>query len=134
MSELFKLTFTPLVDSIDTINKYKVKVEYFNKHVIGTKFDTRNDKGLGDVIFFTKDFIEVTSTHRVGYCGESLSIVSVPDDNCLIEKRYIKSYVDSINKVKPQLEELCLEKQKSEDCKKKAYEEWKQEEPIEYSF
>lgn len=134
MNSLFKLTFTPLVDDIDSINKYKVSVEYFNKHVVGARFDLKNNKGLGDVIFFTKDFIDITSTHLVGYGGESLSIESVPDDNCVIEERYIKSYVDSIGKVKPQLEKICLEKQKSEDCRKKAYEEWKQKKPIEYSF
>lgn len=134
MNKLFKLTFTPLVYSINTINKYKVNVEYFNKHVVGAKFNTKNDKGLGDVIFFTKDFIEVTSTYREGYGGESLSIKSVPDDNCLIEERCIKSYIESINKVKPQLEELCLEKQKSEDCQKKAYKEWQQKKPMEFTF
>lgn len=134
MSKLFKLTFTPLVNDIDSINKYKVKVEYFNKHVVGARFDMRNDKGLGDVIFFTKDFIEVGSHHRIGYCGETYKVESVPNSDCLIEERYIKSYIESIEKVKPQLEKLCLEKQKSEDCKKKAYENWKQKKPIEYSF
>lgn len=134
MSELFKLTFTPLVDSIDTINKYKVNVEYFNKHVIGARFDLRNDKGLGDIIFFIKDFIDVTSYYLEGYGGETFTSESVPNKDYVIEERYIKSYVDSIEKVKPQLEKLCLEKQKSEDCRKKAYKEWQQKKPIEYSF
>lgn len=134
MNDLFKLTFTPIANGFDTINKYRVKVEYFNKHIVGARFDTKNDKGLGDVIFFTKDFIEVTSTYLEGYGGESLSIESVPNKDYLIEERYIKSYVESIEKVKPQLEKLCLEKQKSEDCKKKAFENWQQKKPIEYSF
>lgn len=134
MSELFKLTFTPLVDDIDSINKYKVSVEYFNKHVIGARFDLRNDKGLGDIIFFIKDFIDVTSYCLEGYGGETFTSESVPNDDCVIEERYIKSYVDSIEKVKPQLEKYCLEKQKSEDCKRKAYENWQQKKPIEYSF
>ena len=94
----------------------------------------RNDKGLGEVIFFTKDFIDVTSTYLEGYGGESLSIKSVPNNDCLIEERCIKSYIESIEKVKPQLEKICLEKQKSEDCMEKAYEEWQQKKPIEYSF
>ena len=134
MNDLFKLTFTPSVNGYESINKYRVKVEYFNKHVIGARFDLRNDKGLGEVIFFTKDFIEVTSTYLEGYGGESLSIKSVPNNDCLIEERCIKSYIESIEKVKPQLEKLCLEKQKSEDCREKAYEEWQQKKPIEYSF
>ena len=134
MSELFKLTFTPLVDSIDTINKYKVNVEYFNKHVIGARFDLRNDKGLGDIIFFIKDFIDVTSYYLEGYGGETFTSESVPNDDCVIEERYIKSYIDSIEKVKPQLEKYCLEKQKNEDCRKKAFENWQQKKPIEYSF
>lgn len=134
MSKLFKLTFTPLVDDIDSINQYKVNVEYFNKHVIGARFDTRNDKGLGDVIFFTREFIEITTFYREGYGGESLSTISIPNDNYMIEERYIKSYVDSLERIKPQLEKHCLEKQKSEDCRKKAYEEWQQKKPIEYSF
>lgn len=134
MSELFKLTFTPLVDDIDSINKYKVSVEYFNKHVIGARFDLRNDKGLGDIIFFIKDFIDVTSYYLEGYGGETFTSKSVPNKDFVIEERYIKSYVDSIEKVKPQLEKYCLEKQKSEDCRKKAFENWQQKKPIEYSF
>lgn len=134
MNDLFKLTFTPSVNGYESINKYRVKVEYFNKHVIGARFDLRNDKGLGEVIFFTKDFIDVTSTYLEGYGGESLSIKSVPNNDCLIEERCIKSYIESIEKVKPQLEKICLEKQKSEDCMEKAYEEWQQKKPIEYSF
>lgn len=134
MNDLFKLTFTPSVNGYESINKYRVKVEYFNKHVIGARFDLRNDKGLGEVIFFTKDFIDVTSTYLEGYGGESLSIKSVPNNDCLIEERCIKSYIESIEKVKPQLEKICLEKQKSEDCMEKAYEEWQQKKSIEYSF
>lgn len=134
MNDLFKLTFTPSVNGYESINKYRVKVEYFNKHVIGARFDLRNDKGLGEVIFFTKDFIDVTSTYLEGYGGESLSIKSVPNNDCLIEERCIKSYIESIEKVKPQLEKICLEKQKSEDCREKAYKEWQQKKPIEYSF
>lgn len=134
MNDLFKLTFTPSVNGYESINKYRVKVEYFNKHVIGARFDLRNDKGLGEVIFFTKDFIDVTNTYLEGYGGESLSIKSVPNNDCLIEERCIKSYIESIEKVKPQLEKICLEKQKSEDCMEKAYEEWQQKKPIEYSF
>ena len=134
MSKLFKLTFTPLVDDINQINKYKVSVEYFNKHVIGARFDLRNDKGLGDIIFFIKDFIDVTSYYLEGYGGETFTSESAPNKDYVIEERYIKSYVDSIEKVKPQLEKLCLEKQKSEDCRKKAFENWQQKKPIEYSF
>lgn len=134
MSKLFKLTFTPLVDDINQINKYKVNVEYFNKHVIGAKFDMRDNRGLGFVVFFRGDFIEVDSHHRIGYGGETYSFTSVPSGNCVIEERYIKSYIDSIEKVKPQLEKYCLEKQKSEDCRKKAFENWQQKKPIEYSF
>lgn len=134
MNDLFKLTFTPSVNGYESINKYRVKVEYFNKHVIGARFDLRNDKGLGEVIFFTKDFIDVTSTYLEGYGGESLSIKSVPNNDCLIEERCIKSYIESIEKVKPQLEKICLEKQKSEDCMEKAYKEWQQKKSIEYSF
>lgn len=134
MSELFKLTFTPLVDDIDSINKYKVSVEYLNNHVVGARFDLRNDKGLGEVIFFIKDFIDVTRYYLEGYGGETFTSESVPNNDCVIEERYIKSYIESIEKVKPQLEKLCLEKQKSEDCRKKAYEEWQQKKPIEYSF
>ena len=134
MSKLFKLTFTPLVDDINQINKYKVSVEYFNKHAIGARFDMRNNNGLGFIVFFTKDFIEVDSHHRIGYCGETFETESVPNKDCLIEERYIKSYVESIEKVKPQLEKLCLEKQKSEDCKKKAFENWQQKKPIEFTF
>lgn len=134
MNNLFKLTFTPLVDDVDSINKYKVNVKYFNKHVIGAKFDMRDNRGLGFVVFFRKDFIEVDSHHRIGYGGETYAFDSEPNGNCVIEERYIKSYVESIEKVKPQLEKLCLEKQKSEDCKKKAFENWQQKKPIEYSF
>ena len=134
MSKLFKLTFTPLVDDINQINKYKVSVEYFNKHVIGARFDMRNNKGLGDIIFFIKDFIDVTSYYLEGYDGETFTSESVPSKDCLIEERCIKPYIESIEKIKPQLEKLCLEKQKSEDCRKKAYEEWQQKKPIEYSF
>lgn len=134
MDKLFKLTFTPLVDDIGSINKYKVSVEYFNKHIVGTRFDMRNDKGLGYVIFFIKDFIDVTYYYLEGYGGETFTSESVPNKDCVIEERYIKSYVDSIRKVKPQLEKICLEKQKSEDCRKKAFEEWQQKKPIEYSF
>lgn len=134
MSELFKLTFTPLVDDIDSINKYKVSVEYLNNHVVGARFDLRNDKGLGEVIFFIKDFIDVTRYYLEWYGGETFTSESVPNNDCVIEERYIKSYIESIEKVKPQLEKLCLEKQKSEDCRKKAYEEWQQKKPIEYSF
>lgn len=134
MSKLFKLTFTPLVDDINRINQYKVNVEYFNKHVIGARFDMRNDKGLGDVIFFTMELIEVTTFYLEGYGGESLSTMSVPNDNYVIGERYIKSYVESLEKIKPQLEKHCIEKQKEEDCVIKAYEEWKQKKPIEYSF
>lgn len=134
MSKLFKLTFTPLVDDINQINKYKVSVEYFNKHVIGAKFDMRDNRGLGFVVFFIKDFINVTSYYLEGYGGETFTSESVPNKDYLIEERYIKSYVESIEKVKPQLEKLCLEKQKSEDCKKKAFENWQQKKPIEYSF
>lgn len=134
MNSLFKLTFTPLVDDIDSINKYKVSVEYFNKHVVGAKFDMRDNRGLGFVVFFIKDFINVTSYYLEGYGGETFTSESVPNKDYLIEERYIKSYVESIEKVKPQLEKLCLEKQKSEDCKKKAFENWQQKKPIEYSF
>ena len=139
MNDLFKLTFTPIVNGYESINKYKVRVEYFNKHVIGARFDLRNDKGLGDIIFFIKDFIDVTSYYLEGYGGETFTSESVPNKDYLIEdyvieERYIKSYVDSIEKVKPQLEKYCLEKQKSEDCREKAYENWQQKKPIEYSF
>lgn len=134
MNDLFKLTFTPSVNGYESINKYRVKVEYFNKHVIGARFDLRNDKGLGEVIFFIKDFIDVTRYYLEGYGGETFTSKSVPNKDCLIEERCIKPYIESIEKVKPQLEKLCLEKQKSEDCREKAYEEWEQEKPIEYSF
>lgn len=134
MSELFKLTFTPLVDSIDTINKYKVSVEYFNKHVIGTRFNMTNNEGLGEVVFFTKDFIEVSIYYLKGCSGETFPSKSVLNDCFAIEERHIQSYVDIIEKVKPQLEERCLEKQKKEDCEKKAFKEWQQKKPIEYSF
>lgn len=134
MNDLFKLTFTPIVNGLESINKYKVNVEYFNKHVIGARFDLRNDKGLGEVIFFIKDFIDVTRYYLEGYGGETFTSKSVPNKDCLIEERCIKSYVETIEKVKPELEKLCLEKQKSEDCRKKAYEEWQQKKPIEYSF
>lgn len=134
MNDLFKLTFTPSVNGYESINKYRVKVEYFNKHVIGARFDLRNDKGLGEVIFFIKDFIDVTRYYLEGYGGETFTSKSVPNKDCLIEERCIKPYIESIEKVKPQLEKLCLEKQKSEDCREKAYEEWQQKKPIEYSF
>ena len=134
MNDLFKLTFTPSVNGYESINKYRVKVEYFNKHVIGARFDLRNDKGLGEVIFFIKDFIDVTRYYLEGYGGEIFTSKSVPNKDCLIEERCIKPYIESIEKVKPQLEKLCLEKQKSEDCREKAYEEWQQKKPIEYSF
>ena len=134
MNDLFKLTFTPSVNGYESINKYRVKVEYFNKHVIGARFDLRNDKGLGEVIFFIKDFIDVTRYYLEGYGGETFTSKSVPNKDCLIEERCIKPYIESIEKVKPQLEKLCLEKQKSEDCREKAYKEWQQKKPIEYSF
>lgn len=134
MNNLFKLTFTPIVNGYESINKYRVKVEYFNKHVIGARFDLRNDKGLGEVIFFIKDFIDVTSYYLEGYGGETFTSKSVPNKDYVIEERYIKSYVDSIEKVKPQLEKHCIEEQKKEDCLETAYEEWEQEKPIEYSF
>lgn len=134
MNDLFKLTFTPSVNGYESINKYRVKVEYFDKHVVGTSFDMRDKDGLGFVVFFNKEFINAFNYYLEGYCGETRTSRQLICEDYTIEKRYIDSYIEAINKVKPQLEKLCLEKQKSEDCKKKAYEEWEQEKPIEYSF
>ena len=134
MNDLFKLTFTPLVDSIDTINKYKVNVEYFNNNIIGAKFDMRNKDRLGTVVFFINDFIDVTKYYLEGYCGETRTSRSLIDNDFIIEKQYIDSYIEAINKVKPQLEELCLQKQKEEECRKEAMDIWLQEKPIEFTF
>ena len=134
MSKLFKLTFTPLVDSIDTINKYKVSVEYFNKHVVGAKFDMRDNRGLGFVVFFIKDFIDVTEYYLDLCLVKAGALTSLIDNDCTIEEQYIDSYIEVINKVKPQIEEYCKEKQKEEEYMKKAFENWQQKKPIEYSF
>lgn len=134
MNNLFKLTFTPIVNGYKSINKYKVKVEYFDKNVVGTMFDMRGDDRLGFVIFFNEEFINAFNHCIEGYCGETITSRSLIGDGYTIEKRYIDLYIEAINKVKPQLKEVCLEKQRKEDCLKKTYEEWKREKPIEYSF
>lgn len=134
MSNLFKLTFTPMIDNKENINKYKVNVEYFNKSIIGARFDMRNDKKVGIIVFFVNDFIDVVNHYREGYCLESYTVKSLLDDNYVIEKKDIQSYVDSIECVKPQLEKLCAEKQKEEELRQEAWNDWLQEKPIEFTF
>lgn len=134
MNDLFKLTFTPIVNGYESINKYRVKVEYFDKHVVGTSFDMRDNDGLGFVVFFNKEFINAFNHCLEGYCGETITSSQLICGDSTIEKRHIDSYIEAINKVKPHLEKHCIEEQKKEDCLKTAYEEWEQEKPIEYSF
>ena len=134
MNNLFKLTFTPIVNGYESINKYRVKVEYFNNNIIGAKFDMRKNSNLGFAVFFIKDFIDVTEYYLDGCLVKTRTLTSLIDNDCTIEKRHIDSYIEAINKVKPHLEKHCIEEQKKEDCLKTAYEEWEQEKPIEYSF
>ena len=134
MSDLFKLTFTPIVGSKESINKYRVDVEYFDKSIALTKFDMRNEKKLGFVVYFTNYSIEVTKYYLEGYNGESYTVKSLLDDNYLIEKKNIQLYIDSIEYIKPQLEKLCMEKQKEEELRQEAWNDWLQEKPIEFTF
>ena len=134
MSDLFKLTFTPIVNGYENMDKYKVKVEYFNNNIIGSKFDMRDKDGLGAVVFFINDFIDVTEYYLEGYCGETRTSRSLLDNDFIIKWSHIDGYIEAINKVKPQLEELCMEKQKEEECRKKLWDAWLQKKPIEYSF
>ena len=134
MSDLFKLTFTPVIGSKDSINRYRVDVEYFDKSIALTKFDMRNEKKLGFVVYFTNYSIEVTKYYREGYNGESYTVESLLYKNYLIEKRDIQSYIDSIECIKPQLEKLCAEKQKAEELRQEAWNDWLQEKPIEVTF
>lgn len=134
MSDLFKLTFIPMFDNKENISKYKVNVEYFNKSIVGARFDMRNDKKLGYTVYFTKDSIDVIDTYLEAYDGESYAIKSLLGNNYLIEKKCLQTYIDSIEHIKPQLEKFCMEKQKEEDCEKKVFKEWQQKKPIEYSF
>ena len=134
MNDLFKLTFTPIVGSKESINKYRVDVEYFDKSIALTKFYMRNEKKLGFVVYFTNYSIEVTKYYLEGYNGESYTAKSLLDDNYLIEKKNIQSYIDSIEYIKPQLEKLCMEKQKEEELRQEAWNDWLQEKPIEFTF
>lgn len=134
MNDLFKLTFTPIVNGYESINKYRVKVEYLDKHVIGTSFDMRDNDGLGFIVFFNKEFINAFNHCLEGCSGETITSRQLMCGESTIEKRYIDSYIETINKVKPLLEKHCIEEQKKEDWLETAYEEWEQEKPIEYSF
>lgn len=134
MSNLFKLTFTPLFDGTNNINKYKVSVEYFDKNLISTVFDMRNSKKLGFVVYFRKHSIDVINNYLEGNNEESFVSKSALDDNCIIEQRCIQSYVDSIEHIKPQIEAFCSKKRREDELTKKAWDNWLQEKPIEYSF
>lgn len=134
MNDLFKLTFTPIVNGYESINKYRVKVEYFNNNIIGAKFDMRENSNLGFAVFFIKDFIDVTEYYLDGCLVKARTLTSLIDNDCIIEERYIDSYIEAINKVKPQFEEYCKEKQKEEECMKRAWDVWLQKKPIEHSF
>ena len=134
MNKLFKLTFTPLFDSIDNINKYKVSVEYFDKNLVNTVFDVRDSKGVRVAAFFRRHTIDVINHYLEGCGGESFTSKSLPDGSCLIEQRYIQPYVNSIESLKPQLEEWCKKKQKEEELTEKAWDNWLQEKPIEFSL
>ena len=134
MNNVFKLTLTPLFNKVQNINKYKINVEYFNKDIIGAKFDRRNEDGFGFVVFFTKDFIEVTD-YCFNDCGGGKAITKplLNTDN-IIEKTDIKEYLFRIRQIEPQIEKYFTEKKREEECIKKAWNNWLQEKPIEYSF
>lgn len=134
MNDLFKLTFAPMFDNKENINKYKVNVEYFNKNIIGLKFDMRNDKKLGFVVSFTNYSIDVTKYYLEGYGGESFTSITLPYKSSFIELRYIQSYIDSIESIMPQVEKLCMEKQKEEELKQEAWDDWLKEKPIDVTF
>ena len=134
MSNVFKLTLTPIFDKVEDINKYKVNVEYFNKNIIGAKFDKRNKDGFGFVVFFIKDFISVTS-YCFDDCGGGEVIVKplLNDDNT-IEKIDVREYLFRIRQIEPQIEKYCKEKEREAEDIKKAWDNWLQEKPIEYLF
>ena len=131
MNDLLKLKFTPLVDNIGT---YKIDVEYFNKYIVGSRLDMLSKNDTGAILLFKEDFIEVDLHYLDRWGDEYFTSNRVLNDGCFIKEEDLGTYIQSVKTAKPQLEKLCLEKQKSEDCKRKAYENWQQKKPIEYSF
>nr|DAS19478.1 MAG TPA: hypothetical protein [Caudoviricetes sp.] len=140
MSELLKLKFEPLndgIDSIDTIDnlgKYKIDVEYLNKHIVGSKLDIRDEDGLGAILLFTRDFIEVDLHYMDSWGDERFPANKVLNNGCYIKQEELQLYIQNIKLSKEKLKELCLKKQKLEDYDKNLEKEWVEQQPFEVTL
>lgn len=134
MSELFKLTFTPLKDKKEDIYIYSVYVEYFNKYLIGAKFDKTDENGIGTVAYFTRDFISIVKYFREGYGGESKGVNVMVDENRTIEKHHVDIYLKELEKLREDMENYCREKQKEDEIESFAWNKWLEKETLTATF
>ena len=134
MSKLFKLKFTPLVDSVDNIVTYKIDVEYFNKYIVGSRLDMLAKNDTGAILLFKEDFIEVDLHYLDRWGDEYFTSNRMLNDGCFIKEENLSTYIKSIKTAKGKLEELCLKKKKHDEYYDNLHKEWADKQPFEVTI
>ena len=134
MSDLLKLKFEPLNRCIDDMGKNKVSVEYFNKYIVGTKIDMRNNDGFGSVIHFKEDSIDVDLHFLDSWGDERFPSNKFLNKGSLVEQVHLKLYIECIQSAKQKLQEYCLKMKNLEDCVGESYKEWVNRKPFEVTL
>lgn len=134
MSELLKLKFKPLVEYVEDVGLYSVDVKYFNKYIIGCKFDMRNKEGTGAIVHFKRDYIDVDM-----YTGGSLGDEEFIDNRLLndmnvVNQKYLKKYIQYIESTKEKIQEYLSKNKNRKITQKKLHEKWKEQYPFEVTL
>lgn len=105
MSDLLKLKIKPLVEYIEDVGLYSVDVKYFNKHIIGCKFDMRNEEGIGAIVHFKRDYVDVDVHISGSWANEEFINSRLLNDMDVVNQKYLSEYIRYIESTKEKLQE-----------------------------